>query len=84
MSRTVFCLLVVVAVLSTVWGNQWPKKKCGKNEEWTECGSTCPLRCVPPKKPQACATVCVKGCQCKRGYLRNSHNRCVLPCDCDC
>ncbi|XP_072749562.1 chymotrypsin inhibitor-like [Anoplolepis gracilipes] len=83
MSRTVFCLLVVIAVLSTVWGQKLPKK-CGKNEQWNECGSACPPKCHPPKKPQLCATVCVKGCECKPGYLRNSQKKCVRPCDCDC
>ncbi|XP_050452565.1 chymotrypsin inhibitor-like [Cataglyphis hispanica] len=82
MSRTIFCLLVVVVVLSTVWGN--PPKKCGKNEIWTECGSACPPKCNPPKEPQACIALCVKGCACKPGYLRNKHNECVRPCDCKC
>ncbi|XP_025267906.1 alpha-tectorin [Camponotus floridanus] len=79
------CVSPEQCLLSTVWGqSSTPKKKCGKNEEWTECGSVCPPKCFPPKKPQACPAMCFKGCQCKSGFLRNSHNKCVHPCECDC
>ncbi|XP_011137141.1 chymotrypsin inhibitor-like [Harpegnathos saltator] len=88
MSRIVFVLLVVVAVLSTVLGSDLPgkeseKKKCGKNEEWTDCNSLCSPACGQ-MKPTVCPDICIPGCRCKHGFLKNKRNQCVLPRDCDC
>ncbi|XP_014475511.1 PREDICTED: venom peptide BmKAPI-like [Dinoponera quadriceps] len=81
MSRTVLILLVVGTVLSIA--NGLSLLKCKKNEEWTECGSWCQPTCCE-KEPKVCPAVCVRRCQCKSGYLRNSRGECVLPCDCNC
>lgn len=52
----------------------------GKNQEWTSCGTACPLTCGKPP-PEACTLQCVIGCQCKEGYwLKNGE--CVSKDEC--
>ncbi|VDL78726.1 unnamed protein product [Nippostrongylus brasiliensis] len=56
--------------------------ECGENAEYNECGSACAPSCSNPKTPRrpACLDVCVKGCQCKSGFLRDSDGKCVTKC----
>ncbi|XP_077290871.1 zonadhesin-like [Arctopsyche grandis] len=57
--------------------------KCGKNEQYTECGTACPDTCDDWRTPTACIQVCVPGCFCLPGYVRNTKtNECVRPCEC--
>ncbi|XP_011186956.2 chymotrypsin inhibitor-like [Zeugodacus cucurbitae] len=53
---------------------------CGEHEEFTTCGSACPPRCVERFAP--CTLQCIVGCQCKRGYVLNKANKCVLKRNC--
>ncbi|CRK88682.1 CLUMA_CG002351, isoform A [Clunio marinus] len=60
-----------------------PSTVCiGENEEYKDCGSSCPPTCENPD-PEACITLCVVGCFCKDGYYRDtSTNQCVLLDEC--
>ncbi|XP_043285606.1 zonadhesin-like [Venturia canescens] len=58
-----------------------PRPRCGPNEVYDKCGSPCSQSCNPPKN-QACATVCVAGCFCRSGYLRDQNKRCIPRSQC--
>ncbi|CAG5106892.1 Protein of unknown function [Cotesia congregata] len=45
---------------------------CGPNAEWKSCGSACPPTCESPNRLGVCIAVCVSGCFCKEGYLKES------------
>ncbi|OJJ75250.1 hypothetical protein ASPBRDRAFT_480797 [Aspergillus brasiliensis CBS 101740] len=54
---------------------------CPANQEWVNCGSTCPPSCsINPDRP--CTLQCVIGCQCIEGYVLNDAGYCVLPTNC--
>ncbi|KAJ6635855.1 Zonadhesin [Pseudolycoriella hygida] len=56
---------------------------CPLNEVFTTCGTACPLTCDNYKNPpQACTLQCVIGCQCQKGYVKDSDGKCILPSDC--
>ncbi|KAL6422861.1 hypothetical protein ACFW04_010413 [Cataglyphis niger] len=55
-------------------------QKCQKNEVYKICGSACQPTCKNPNP--ICKQVCVKGCFCKDGLLRNKVGKCVKSCDC--
>ncbi|CAL7938495.1 unnamed protein product [Xylocopa violacea] len=76
MSRTLFVLLAVMAILASSFGQQ-----CGPNEEFKSCGSACEPSCAKPRTT-VCTYQCKIGCQCKDGYLRNNARSCVLPAEC--
>ncbi|XP_055527167.1 mucin-6-like [Wyeomyia smithii] len=60
-----------------------PSEGCGPNEQYSECGSTCPKTCDSiNQEPRPCSMLCVKGCFCKEGYVRNSEDKCVRPYEC--
>ena len=53
----------------------------GAFEEYNFCGSACPAVCgVDP--PDACIAVCVQGCFCADGYIRDTNGRCILESEC--
>ncbi|XP_048003668.1 zonadhesin-like isoform X3 [Leguminivora glycinivorella] len=57
--------------------------KCGPNQEYKKCGTRCEPSCSDlDKRPQVCADVCVKGCFCKEGFLKDEHGNCVYPSEC--
>ena len=45
---------------------------CGANEEFQDCGTSCEDTCAEPAK--FCFEVCVEGCFCREGYIRQSEN----------
>nr|XP_022910517.1 zonadhesin-like [Onthophagus taurus] len=52
--------------------------KCEKGEEFSTCGSLCEPTCKNPQR--TCNSNCVKGCFCKRGYVRMFEDGgCVPP-----
>ncbi|CCV01713.1 Chymotrypsin inhibitor [Invertebrate iridescent virus 30] len=58
------------------------RKQCGYNQEYTTCGTACPLTCENPNPNRPCTLQCVIGCQCKPGYLKHKSGKCVKPADC--
>ncbi|XP_043265796.1 chymotrypsin inhibitor-like [Colletes gigas] len=77
MSRTVILLLLVVVAYVSL-----SNASCPANEIMKSCSSECEPKCGQ-KTQVDCIEMC-KGprCQCKSGYMRNSHNKCVLPKNC--
>ncbi|XP_035220585.1 zonadhesin-like isoform X2 [Stegodyphus dumicola] len=59
-----------------------PPEKCGKDEEFLNCGSPCPPSCENKNKSFVCPTVCVSGCYCKKGLFRNADGKCVTAEQC--
>ncbi|XP_063367819.1 zonadhesin-like [Cydia amplana] len=60
-----------------------PYCKCGPNQEYKECGSICEPSCSDLDNPsQVCPAVCVKGCFCKEGFVKDEHGNCVYPSQC--
>lgn len=52
-------------------------KPCtGENEEYTDCGGCDPTCDAPDLK---CKIACQKGCFCKKGFVRDSNNKCIDP-----
>jgi len=49
-----------------------PEEKCPRKEVFRECGG-CGYSCAP----QACASSCTPQCECKKGWLRRSDDKCV-------
>ncbi|KAL6744482.1 hypothetical protein Aduo_017411 [Ancylostoma duodenale] len=57
-------------------------RECGENEEWRSCGSACEPSCAAPSF-DFCRRICKVGCQCKRGFYRDSQDKCVADCSSD-
>ncbi|TMW45028.1 hypothetical protein DOY81_009893 [Sarcophaga bullata] len=55
--------------------------QCGKNQEFTNCGTACPPKCNDDGF-RPCTLQCIIGCQCKSGYVLNNRNECVTPAEC--
>jgi hypothetical protein len=56
---------------------------CGNNEEYSECGANgCQNTCENPTLSQVCRAMCIAGCVCKEGYLRDSNGNCVAAKKC--
>ncbi|GIX68945.1 zonadhesin [Caerostris extrusa] len=52
---------------------------CGENEEFRECGTSCPTTCVNRNQRNLCQERCAKGCFCRDGFVRDPTGKCVLP-----
>ena len=62
-----------------------PCQECGDHEHYTDCGTACPDTCDNYKGPnRPCITLCVAGCFCDEGYVRNDSGKCVKPDECPC
>lgn len=60
---------------------------CGENEEYSSCGSLCPVTCDNlsyslPKPIKRCPTICIRGCFCKPGFYRRNDGKCVKQQEC--
>ncbi|XP_063962432.1 zonadhesin-like isoform X2 [Lytechinus pictus] len=62
--------------------SECPSTNCGENESYTSCGSACPKTCENKEEEQFCITLCVEGCFCDDGFLRDENGRCVLESEC--
>ncbi|KAG8183312.1 hypothetical protein JTE90_002804 [Oedothorax gibbosus] len=62
--------------------SQCPAETCGDREEYTDCGTACPLTCDNMDDPPFCTLQCVPGCFCEPGLVRNSEGKCVEPYEC--
>lgn len=58
-------------------------EKCGGNETFSHCNTECAQKCFDQTKRLFCPTICLRGCFCNEGYVRDSHNeKCVHSKDC--
>lgn len=56
-------------------------QRCGKNEEYSDCGSACPDSCQ--RRNRHCIQRCESGCFCKKGYIRDdATGNCVREEEC--
>ncbi|XP_037818498.1 chymotrypsin inhibitor-like [Lucilia sericata] len=76
-SQHIFLLFAVVILVVAIQADE----QCGKNQQFTNCGSACPPKCND-EPAKICTLQCIIGCQCKPGYLLNSKNECVTPQEC--
>lgn len=56
-----------------------------QNEEYSSCGTACPLTCVDVSNNnflKPCTYQCVPGCHCRPGFVRNYILQCVPPAAC--
>ncbi|XP_054739231.1 chymotrypsin inhibitor-like [Anastrepha obliqua] len=81
-NKIVLLCLVVVCFIASVSAKPQRGGSCGKNQEFTNCGSACPPKCDDGNGPTICTLQCIIGCQCRRGYLLNSAGQCVEPRKC--
>lgn len=49
-------------------------------EEYEECGTACPATCANPS-PVACNDMCVQGCFCQEGLVRQVKDGPCVPLD---
>lgn len=59
--------------------------QCPIHQEYSACGTMCPMRCVDVLKgltQRTCTEQCVAGCFCQDGYVISSHNTCVPISEC--
>ncbi|CAI5451152.1 unnamed protein product [Caenorhabditis angaria] len=62
-----------------------PSFNCAANETYSDCHSPCTEAKCPTSgttEAVACITMCMQGCACKSGYVRNNQGECVLSEDC--
>ena len=76
-------------ILDEVDGTCIPDNTCpgsttcdGENEEYNFCGSACPAVCGVDG-PDACITLCVEGCFCADGYIRDTNGDCISEDECN-
>ncbi|KAG5679449.1 hypothetical protein PVAND_009014 [Polypedilum vanderplanki] len=54
----------------------------GTHEKFNECGTKCPLTCDNKDSPPPCVKMCVPGCFCEAGYVRDTNNKCIESSKC--
>ncbi|KAG8198783.1 hypothetical protein JTE90_007093 [Oedothorax gibbosus] len=57
-------------------------KLCPPNEQLSDCDAHCQKNCTNFAKPFPCPSICVKGCICKEGLVRDTSGKCVEPKKC--
>nr|XP_019528751.2 cysteine-rich venom protein 6-like [Aedes albopictus] len=77
-------IIIVLAISATALSIHVPCKVClDPNTEYRLCGDECPRTCENLNPQPPCTQVCMPGCYCKKGYVReNVSGLCILPCDC--
>ncbi|KFB45749.1 cysteine-rich venom protein, putative [Anopheles sinensis] len=78
---TVLAVALLVLVLHV--HAQTERRECtGRRETYQECNNSCKEpKCNGPANP-TCPDVCIPGCYCRPGTLRNKKNVCVPPSKC--
>uniref|UniRef100_A0A4Q8K6M9 U55-Liphistoxin-Lsp1a_2 n=1 Tax=Liphistius sp. SGP-2016 TaxID=1905180 RepID=A0A4Q8K6M9_9ARAC len=81
-SLIAFCTFLFCVV--SVHGNSIKGRNCNtvKGEIYTNCGSRCPLTCANFNDPPICIALCVEGCFCPNGLVRNWNGYCIPPQNC--
>lgn len=78
-SVKIFLLLLAIAYL----GKATLDKVCPENEYWDDCHSHCQPSCKDPHEKFPCIAMCVAGCTCVEGLIRNRETKkCVKIIDC--
>ncbi|XP_065176864.1 zonadhesin-like isoform X1 [Sycon ciliatum] len=80
------CKLVSAAAAATLdWRREdFCAAKCSKDQQYRECGSSCPPSCsAVDANPMDCTDICIDGCACKDGYFSNG-TLCYKQSDCSC
>ncbi|KAJ3630228.1 hypothetical protein MTP99_011433 [Tenebrio molitor] len=76
-------IFVLVIVGTSVSFGAIPFDTCGANEKYDRCGTYCPATCQVPFIEQ-CEEVCIAGCFCEEGYIReNLAGKCIPVDDCE-
>lgn len=58
--------------------------ECPTGEVYKECGTACPKTCENYQDTDhVCIDLCVKGCFCPDGQVRNEDGKCVFPQECE-
>ncbi|XP_073511790.1 chymotrypsin inhibitor-like isoform X2 [Phyllobates terribilis] len=82
MGRTSAVLLASLTLLVMVIVAQSGATTCDTNEEYSTCGTACPVTCANRGTPVPCPAMCKTGCFCKKGTVRNANGKCVPVKDC--
>ncbi|XP_053686650.1 serine protease inhibitor swm-1-like [Sabethes cyaneus] len=55
------------------------EQTCGRHEVFLECGSACPETCdtINSDEILICVPMCVSGCFCRKGFVRNAEGQCI-------
>ncbi|XP_062534961.1 cysteine-rich venom protein 6-like, partial [Armigeres subalbatus] len=77
-------IALVLAASTAALCHHVPCKVClDPNTEYRLCGNECPRTCENLHPEPPCTQVCMRGCYCKKGYVRENHSGlCVRPEDC--
>ncbi|CAF1214848.1 unnamed protein product [Rotaria magnacalcarata] len=83
---SIVCIIFLLLLVINVIQNSVQAQACGQNQEYLQCGSSCPTTCsdfsYPVRTDRFCTANCVRGCFCKRDYHRDNNGQCVLPQEC--
>ncbi|KFB45748.1 TIL domain-containing cysteine-rich salivary secreted peptide [Anopheles sinensis] len=82
---TVLTIAVCVLLVKADHGQKpgTPAPKCRKGERFLDCGNSCmEPKCTKPPVNFPCITLCLSGCYCREGYVRNDKGVCVPPSKC--
>ncbi|XP_023213510.1 mucin-6-like [Centruroides sculpturatus] len=74
-----FCILFPLQSLCETYR----REVCGLNEEYSTCKEVCPDTCENYGTKRICDWwQCESGCQCKKGFVRDSNGDCIKPTQC--
>ncbi|XP_015174770.1 PREDICTED: chymotrypsin inhibitor-like isoform X3 [Polistes dominula] len=76
-------LIILVLLVGIIYNTSAAPERpaCGPNQIFDTCGTACPPTCKKPS-PDVCILLCVSGCRCKDGFVKNDNGDCVLTKDC--
>ncbi|XP_031773393.1 venom serine protease inhibitor-like [Apis florea] len=77
MSRLILLPFLFLAIFSVLVGGFVGRRKCKQDEIFTGCGALCQPTCAKPVYKGHCVKICVPGCLCPFGKVRNTNGKCV-------